>query len=930
MMNCMNNLVKCGRVEEMNVYIDHCWDNCNIKNVNCDVLNLMTSSVKRGNVEEMTENINHLMQNVDVKDVNLNVFPTENEMSTLVKCNRIEEKTENIGNFQQHVKSDAFSIEHTLNISVKCDMLEEMIDNVDNFLHVCNIKDVNSDAFSIENQVINSVRCGQIKTMAENIDHFLHKDASSDDYSLENLVSTLVKCGRIEDALQIFYTVPHRTVFTWTTFIRGFTECGRGREALDLYRYMLKEGVEPNAYTFVSLFKACSHLCDLDNGKALHAYAQEKGLDCNIFVGNSLISMYGKCGDIAKAENVFYSLSRRDIVSWNALITGYVEHEQGFEALNCFEQMQREGIIPDAITFTCILKACGSLGMIDKGEPIHQEIVSRNLLKNDIVLGNALVDMYVKCAAMAKAQEVLENLPDRNVVTWSTLIAGYAQNVQCHEALKCFERMQSEGQSPNIVTLTCVLKACGSIRAIDQGKKIHDVVSSRGLLKREIVFGSVLVDMYTKCGELAKAQETLKELSIQNVVAWNALITGYTQQGQGREALNCFDQMQREGFSPNVVTFICILRTCGNIGAIDKGKEIHEDIASRSLLENDVVLRNALVDMYAKCGSCEDAREVFDSLPQRKIVSWNAVMTGYIQCGQPEEALSLFQNMQQECLKPDKITFMNVFKACGSLGYLSQAKEMHALSEKHEFEFDQYLENTLIDAYGKCGDVKAAKQVFDGMEEHDVISWNALISAHAQSGHVQETFDYLHKMLLKGQNPNHITYVTILSVCNHAGLVEEGLHHFDNISRIYGIDYTHEHYACMIDMLCRVGLLPEASQLTEKMPLQPSSIVWMTILGGCRVYNNLLLAIHVAENIFELQPENAALYVLLSNICSMLLELEDDPKVEKEKDLRDSSIFIGDGGGNFYMDNKTSFGVDAILHAKLHRLYGKLEMIIPL
>ena len=488
--------------------------------------------------------------------------------------------------------------------------------------------------------------------------------------------------------------------------------------------------------------------------------------------------------------------------------------------------------------------------------------------------------------------------------------------------------LQSDAEVPSLDMLVFTLRKCRKEKNLRCARKVQTIAYESGF-DSHAMLGNFTVPMFVECGSIEDAQQVFKQMPKSDLVTWNVMIAGYTASQLNEEALRLFQQMASRCLKPDELTFFSLLKACAGLGSLKEANGIHALIKRHGLPMTEL-LGNALVDMYAKCGSCEDAREVFDSLPQRKIVSWNAVMTGYIQCGQPEEALSLFQNMQQECLKPDKITFMNVFKACGSLGYLSQAKEMHALSEKHEFEFDQYLENTLIDAYGKCGDVKAAKQVFDGMEEHDVISWNALISAHAQSGHVQETFDYLHKMLLKGQNPNHITYVTILSVCNHAGLVEEGLHHFDNISRIYGIDYTHEHYACMIDMLCRVGLLPEASQLTEKMPLQPSSIVWMTILGGCRVYNNLLLAIHVAENIFELQPENAALYVLLSNICSMLLELEDDPKVEKEKDLRDSSIFIGDGGGNFYMDNKTSFGVDAILHAKLHRLYGKLEMIIPL
>jgi pentatricopeptide repeat protein len=184
------------------------------------------------------------------------------------------------------------------------------------------------------------------------------------------------------------------------------------------------------------------------------------------------------------------------------------------------------------------------------------------------------------------------------------------------------------------------------------------------------------------------------------------------------------------------------------------------------------------------------------------------------------------------------------------------------------------------------------------MGGHDVISWNALISAHAQSGDVWETFRCLNRMMvLDGESPNHITYVIILSVCNHAGLVGEGFAHFGALNGIHGIDYTQEHYACIVDMLCRVGLLPEAWELTRRMPFQPSSVIWMALLGGCRAFNELLLAIHAAQNVFELEPENSALYVLLSNICGMLLDLEDQDSV-----------------------------LDAAIHAELDRLYGRLEM----
>lgn len=274
---------------------------------------------------------------------------------------------------------------------------------------------------------------------------------------------------------------------------------------------------------------------------------------------------------------------------------------------------------------------------------------------------------------------------------------------------------------------------------------------------------------------------------------------------------------------------------------------------------------NALIDMYAKCGSFEDAYRVFEHVPERGVVAWNAMLTGYIQHGHAEEAFNTFLAMEQEGVEPDRISFLNILKAFGSLGFLEQGKKIHSHIQTSRFESDLFVNNTLIDMYGKCGSVDVAQQVFDQMKERDVISWNALMTGYAQNGHVHETFELFHKMQSEGQKLDHVTFVSVLSVCNHAGLVDEGRCYFYYLSKEHGIARTNEHYACMVDILGRAGCLEEAVQLVEKMPFQPSSVVWMTLLGGCRHFGNLELAKRAAETVFELEPQNAAAYVLLSN-----------------------------------------------------------------
>ena len=371
---------------------------------------------------------------------------------------------------------------------------------------------------------------------------------------------------------------------------------------------------------------------DLIKGSRIHAEIAKSGLlhDMNICLGNSLVNMYAKCGAFVKAHAVFDELPVQDVVSWNILIGEYAKYGHGKEALICYEEMRLNGICPTAVTFVFILKACGIIRETCKGQEIHYEVVRLGLLKKNCIVGNALVGMYAKCGELAKAQTLHDELSTQSLITWNALISGYAHRGRSHDALNCFEQMRSEGLSPDGVTFTCILKACANVGDVSKGKLIHDEVIRKGLLYRNVVLGTALVDMYAKCGLLVKAHEVLKELHIRDAVAWSALIAGYAQHEQGHEALQCFEQMQREGFSPDVVTFTSILKACGSTGDVDKGKEIHDEITRRGFLKKNILLGNALLDMYARCGSLHIAQEVLQRIQSREVITWNALLSGFI------------------------------------------------------------------------------------------------------------------------------------------------------------------------------------------------------------------------------------------------------------------------------------------------------------
>ena len=460
-----------------------------------------------------------------------------------------------------------------------------------------------------------------------------------------------------------------------------------------------------HAASLVASIKVCTKQKDLQKGARIHSYLLKRGLlEKDIYLGNALIHLYAKCGILTKALEVFNDLPFRNVVSWSSLMVGYAQQGYGHMAINCFERMQKEGLCPDAFAFSSALKACASTGAIDKGKEIHDEIVTRGLLEEDIVLGTALVDMYAKCGFLAKAQQVLEELPDRDVVTWSALIAGFVEHGESIRALCFFEKMQSEGFSPNSVTFISILKACGSTRNIRKGEQIHEVIINKKLLEKDIVLGNALVDMYVKCGVLVKAQQLLEKLPVRNVVSWSTLIAGYAEQGQSDKSLYCFERMKNDGFSPNMVTFICVLKACGHIGAIEKGKEIHDEIVNRGLLEKDIVLGTALVDMYAKCGSYVKARQVLEELPYRDVISWSTLIAAYAERGQGHEALVCFERMQREGLTPDHITFLSVLTACCRSGLLEEAQTLFGdINQKYDFNLNLKHQTCLVLGLGLVG-----------------------------------------------------------------------------------------------------------------------------------------------------------------------------------------------------------------------------------
>eukprot|EP01018_Ginkgo_biloba_P009883 Gb_00930 [translate_table: standard] len=697
--------------------------------------------------------------------------------------------------------------------------------------------------------------------------------------------------------------------------VRRLCKQDRLKEALHMLHLMDCHGIRIELNTYISLLQVCDKKKALFEGKLVHAHIIQSRFEPNIFLGNTLLIMYTKFGNLVDARRVLDEMPDRNVVSWTVLIGVYARHGFGEEALKLYYQMQRTGIQPNEFTFASVLPACASLASLEHGKEVHDEII-RTGYQSNVFVGSALIDMYVKCGNIKDARNVFDKMPDRNVVSWNAIIGGYAQNGYFDEAMKLFEKMP----------------------------------------ERSLISWNAIVAGYAHNGYVEEALKLFEEMPERDVVSWSAMISGYAQSGHGVEALKLFHQMQRTDIKPNEFTFAGVLQACANLAALEHGKEVHREIV-RYGFQSDVFVGSALVYMYGKCGSVENARQVFDKMPERNTVSWNAIIVGYAQNGHVDEALNLFQKipeqnvvlwnsviagnaqnghfdnalnlfreMQLKVVKPNPDTYAGVLPACANLAVLEHGKEIHEDIIRNGFQSDVFVASALVDMYSKCGSIEDARIVFDLMPRRDMVSWTAMIVAYAMHGCCKEALQLFAQMQESRTNPSHVTFIGVLSACCHSGLVDDGWHYYNSMLQDYHITPVMEHYCCMVDLLGRAGRLDEAEDFINKMPIKPDGAVWGSLLGACRIHSNIKLGERVAECLFELDPKRAAPYVLLSNIYAAAERWDDIAKVRnlmKERGVKKAP------GCSWIEVNKQvhTFLVGDRAHPQTEKIYAKLESL---
>ncbi|XP_042434966.1 pentatricopeptide repeat-containing protein At3g49170, chloroplastic-like isoform X3 [Zingiber officinale] len=664
-------------------------------------------------------------------------------------------------------------------------------------------------------------------------------------------------------------------------------DSGRIDDALSTLDLMADRGIPADLVSYSVLLRSCIRSRDLRRGRLVQRRLLDSGLQFDSVVTNSLISLYSKCGEWEAALSIFEEMgSRRDVVSWTALVSYGAQNGMQGRAIAMFCQMLETGIIPNEFSFCSVIQACSKSEYLWIGRAILGFVVKMGFFWWDASVGCALIAMFAENDDLLSARKVFDGILERNAVVWTLMISS-------------------------------------DLESLEFGRQMHSQAIRLGLAHDACV-GCTLVDMYAKCSLMDDSRKVFDRMDEHSVMSWTTIISGYAQSSMHDEkAIELFINMINGSVRPNHFTYSSILKACANLADSQVGQQIHARVIKSGLAFVNFV-GNSLVSMYARFGRMEEAIRAFDSLYEKNVVSCNAIADGCAKNYNYEQAIEVLYQIQSMDMGANAFTFASLLSAAASIGMLSKGQQLHAQLLKAGLRSDMGIGNSLISMYSRCGSIDDACQAFGEMNDHNVISWTAMITGFAKQGDADQALKLYQNMVSAGVKPNAITYVAVLSSCSHAGLVEQGWEHFHAMQKDHRVAPTMEHYACMVDLLGRSGLLEDAFKFINSMPLRADVLVWRTLLGGCSVHGDIRLGEIAAKRILELAPEDPAAYVLLSNMYAEVGRWEDVATVRhamKERNLNKEA-----GLSWIEVENIIhKFHVGDTSHPQAQKIYAKLD-----
>ncbi|KAK7303578.1 hypothetical protein RJT34_14488 [Clitoria ternatea] len=675
-----------------------------------------------------------------------------------------------------------------------------------------------------------------------------------------------------------------------------------------------------NFADFNYLFHSCM---TINVAKQLHSLLVVWGKTQNVVLCTKLVNLYATLGDISLSRSTFNHIQRKNICTWNSMIASYTRCRRYNESMNCVSELLSLSCVrPDFYTFPPVLKAC--VDLVD-GKKMHCWVLKMGF-EHDVYVAASLIHLYSRFCALDDARKMFVDMPVRDVGSWNAMISGFCQNGDAEEALCVLNSMKVEGVKMDTVTVSSVLPVCAQLSDVVNGVLIHLYVIKHGM-ETDVFVSNALINMYSKFGRLQDAQRVFDLMKVRDLVSWNSIIAAYEQNDNPTTALGIFKEMQFVGIQPDLLTVVSLASIFGQLSDLRISRSVHGFVWRHGWLEEDVVIGNSLVNMYAKLGYMDCARTVFEQLPIKDIVSWNTLITGCAQNGLASEAIDAYNMMEERrTMIPNQGTWVSILPAYSHVGDLQQGMKIHGRLIKNCLYLDVFVATCLIDMYGKCGRLKDAMSLFYEIPRETSVPWNAIISCLGIHGHGEEAVKLFKDMVAEGVKVDHVTFVSLLSACSHAGLVDEGQWCFDMMQKEYGMKPSLKHYGCMVDLFGRAGYLEKAYNLVSNMPVKADASVWGALLAACRIHGNVELGSYASDRLLEVDSENVGYYVLLSNIYANVGKWERVVKVRslaRDRGLRKtpgwSSVVVGHVVEVFYTGDQT--------HPQCADIYKELRVL---
>ncbi|KAL2485263.1 putative Pentatricopeptide repeat-containing protein [Abeliophyllum distichum] len=662
------------------------------------------------------------------------------------------------------------------------------------------------------------------------------------------LINVYVRNADLVSANKVFDEMPDKNLVTWACLISGYTQNEMPYDACATFGRMVSSGFIPNHYAIGSSLRACQSLGvdGLRHGMQIHGFISKTPHAFDVVVCNVLISMYGSCGGsdgTNYARQVFDRIDNKNSISWNSIISVYSQRGDAGSAFGLFSSMQKEGMRfsfkPTEYTFGSLIAAVSAAmsSCFDNGQLLLEQMlakIEKSGFLEDLYVGSALVSGFAKFGLFDTANKIFQHMGARNAVSMNGLIVGLVKLKRGEEAVEVFMKMRNLVKI-NSDSFVALLSAFAEFSCLEDGKRrgkeVHGYLMRTSIIDSKITIGNSLINVYAKCGAIEDACSFFKLMSFKDSVSWSSMISGLDQNDRFEDALLSFCAMKRTGLMPSNFTLISALSSCGSLGWIWMGEQIHCE-GIKLGLDLDVSVSNSLLAVYADTVCITECRKVFSLMPEHDQVSWNTIVGAFSDSESSIiEAVEYFKEMMQVGWILNSITFINILAAAASLSHFGLAHQVHALVLKYRLMDDSAIENALLSCYGKVGAMNDCENIFSRMwERRDDVSWNSMISGYIHNELLSKAMEIVWLMLHNGQRLDRFTFATVLSACASVATLERGMEVHACAIRAC-LEYDVVIGSALVDMYAKCGRIDYASRFFMLMPVR-NVYSWNTMISG--------------------------------------------------------------------------------------------------